>query len=345
MSGRAAVASLGSSPRLAVIIPTRGRPRLLNKVLNALAVQTFPVSAFEVIVVMDGPDAATEQMIQENSFPFSLRALTQPRQGTAAARSLGVCSASAPLLIFIDDDIVTTPGFLQAHYKAHQEEEQVVVLGALKPPPEPSCNPFGQAIDWTQGYFDRCSAPGYRPVCADLLAANFSVAKEVLLDAGGWDKEFHGYGGGEDKDLALRLAGQGLRFQFSVEALGYHHQTKGWADMLKDVRQGGRAYPHYLSKHPHETQSISWAISSPLRRFLFRVIGICPVLLFIGIYALARLADLFARNGARGRGFRTMVRLSANVVAVCGIWETPGGARQILNQLAQSPTRTTTATE
>ena len=111
MTGKGDRALFGDDPRFAVVIPTRGRATLLNKVLNALAEQTFPVSDFEVIVVMDGPDAATEKMIQENSFPFSLRALAQPRQGTAAARSLGVRSASAPLLIFIDDDIVTTPGF------------------------------------------------------------------------------------------------------------------------------------------------------------------------------------------------------------------------------------------
>ena len=61
---------------------------------------------------------------------------------------------------------------------------------------------------------------------------NFSVSKAALIAAGGWDEGFQGYGGGEDKDLALRLAAQGLQFRFSVEALGYHHQIKG---------MGGRA--------------------------------------------------------------------------------------------------------
>ena len=58
--------------RISVIIPTRGRAGLLRRVLDALAEQTFPAERFQVIVVMDGPDAATEKMLQESSFPFNL---------------------------------------------------------------------------------------------------------------------------------------------------------------------------------------------------------------------------------------------------------------------------------
>ena len=324
-------------PLLSVIIPTRGRAKLLEKVLKALALQTLPAAEFEVVVVMDGFDPATEQMIQENSFPFNLRALTQPRQGTAAARSLGVRSAKASILVFIDDDIVTAPGFLQAHSDAHQKEANLVVLGALKPPPDSLAGPIGQAVDRTQAYFDRCSAVGYQAVCADLLAANFSVSKEALIAAGGWDDAFHGYGGAEDRDLALRLAGQGLKFRFEVEALGYHWPTKGWEDLLKDVLQSGRAYPHFLKKHPGDTQGVSWAVSTRGRRLLFRAIGVCPGVFFVALYALARLADRMPGGGVRGHAMQRLVRLSVNVVFIRGIWETRGGARQILSRFAQSP--------
>ena len=319
---------------ISVIIPTRGRAKLLAKVLEALAAQTLSASQFEVIVVMDGPDAATEQMLRGRSFPYSLSWLSQPHKGTAAARGLGVGAARAPVLVFIDDDIIATPEFLHAHYAAHQQESQVVVLGALKPPPGSVAGLPGQADDWTQAHFNRCSMGGYQPVWTDLLGANFSVSKDAVLRAGGWDEEFQGYGGNEDRDLALRLGRLGMRFRFEAEALGYHYQTKGWVHVLRDVRQAGRSYPHYLEKHAHDMRGISWAASSPWRRLLYRAIGLCPELAFKGLYALARLTDRIAANGGSWRPLQGLVRLSVNAVFLRGVWETPEAARQILRNLS-----------
>jgi glycosyltransferase involved in cell wall biosynthesis len=329
-----------ASPLLSVIVPTHQRANTLAKVLRALAAQTVPPNQFEVIVVMDGPDEATEQMLRKSSFPFSLRWFTQPHKGAPAARNLGVASAKADVLVFIDDDIVATPGFLEAHYAVHQQESQVVVLGALKPPPDFPGGFVDVAVDWTQGYFERCSQPGYQATGNDLVDPNFSARRSDILRAGGWDETFAGYGGGDDRDLGFRLERQGMHFRFEVQALGYHHQTKGWVDVLKDVRQNGRTFPHYLEKHPEELKTIRWAASSPLRRLLFHSIGICPEITFKALNAFARLTDRLVGNEGRGGVLKSLVRLSVNVVFIRGIWETPEAAKRLCRQVSEQARKT-----
>jgi glycosyltransferase involved in cell wall biosynthesis len=323
-----------ASPLLSVVIPTHKRANMLAKALSALAEQTFPTNQSEVIVVMDGPDPATELMLRKSSFPFSLRWFTQPHKGTPAARQLGVASARASVLVFIDDDIVVTHGFMQAHYVLHQQESRLVVLGALKPSPDSRGGFAEVAIDWTQAYFDRCSDPGYQVGGKDLVGNNFSAKKDDLLSAGGWDEKFVGYGGYEDRDLGLRLERFGMRFRFEVQALGYHNQTKGWSDVLRDVRQTGRNFPHYVEKHPDDLKLISWAASNAWRRLLFRAIGICPELAFKALNKFASLTDHMVGASGRGRVFDSLVRLSENAVLVRGIWETPEAAKKMYGLLS-----------
>jgi len=321
------------SPLLSVVIPTYKRTRILSKVLKALASQTFPADKFEVIVVMDGPDEDTEQMLKKCSVPYHLRWFAPPHLGAPRCRNTGLKEAKAPVCVFIDDDIVATPGFLEGHFTLHQAEPHLVVLGALKPSPD---SPGGLAevgAEWVQDYFDRCSKPDYQVGGGDVVNPNFSAEKADILKAGGWDEAFVGYGGPDDRDLGIRLERSGAHFRFSLQALGYHNQTKGWAGVIRDVRQNGRTFPHYVSKHPEELKHVSWAASSALRRFLFRSIRFCPEFLFKGLSAFARLSDRVLGDGRRGRAVTFLVRLSINVAFVRGIWETPEDAEKIYGLL------------
>jgi hypothetical protein len=128
-----------------------------------------------------------------------------------------------------------------------------------------------------------------------------------------------------------------MRFQFDVKALGYHNQTKGWAGVLRDVRQNGRTFPHYVEKHAEGLTLASWAASSPLRRFLFHAIRVCPEFAFKALNAFARLTDRATGDKRRGRGLEFIVRMSENAVFVRGMWETPEAAKRVYRMLtAQS---------
>lgn len=321
------------NPLLSVVIPTHNRAKILAKVLEALAKQSFPASQFEVIVVMDGPEDATEKMLRGCCVPYRLRWFAPPHLGAPRCRNTGLREAKAPVCVFIDDDIVSTPGFLEAHYAAHQKEPHLVVLGALKPSPDSPGGIAEVAADWVQGYFDRCSDPTYQVGGKDLVNPNFSAEKREILSVGGWDETFVGYGGPDDRDLGLRLERAGMNFRFAIQALGYHNQTKGWAGVLRDVRQNGRTFAHYIEKHPEGLVLASWAASTAWRRFLFHAIRICPEFAFKALSAFARLTDRVVGDKRRGGALESLVRLSQNVVFVRGIWETPEAAKRVYRML------------
>ncbi len=91
-----------TDPAVSVVIPTRERPSLLLRAVRSVLAQS--VRQFEIVVVLDGADSATETALQtvEDS-RLRIEALPAPR-GPAAARNAGVRAARAELIAFLDDD-------------------------------------------------------------------------------------------------------------------------------------------------------------------------------------------------------------------------------------------------
>ena len=77
-------------PTISVVVPTCGRPQLLERCLRALERQTLPREAFEIIVIED-----------------------LARQGPAVARNRGWRQARASLIAFTDDDTVPDEDWLR----------------------------------------------------------------------------------------------------------------------------------------------------------------------------------------------------------------------------------------
>jgi glycosyltransferase involved in cell wall biosynthesis len=103
-----------------VVIPTRDRPALVTRaVASALAQSMVDI---EVIVVLDGPDAATRAALSEVA-DVRLRVVELPAPGGApAARNAGVREARAPWTALLDDDDEWLP---------HKLEVQVDLAGRV----------------------------------------------------------------------------------------------------------------------------------------------------------------------------------------------------------------------
>jgi glycosyltransferase involved in cell wall biosynthesis len=90
------------SPEVSVVIPTCNRPDLATRAVHSALGQTY--GDLEVVVVIDGPDPATDEALQSISDP-RLRVLTLPRPGKAPnARNQGVRAATGRWTAFLDDD-------------------------------------------------------------------------------------------------------------------------------------------------------------------------------------------------------------------------------------------------
>ncbi len=88
--------------QVSVVIPTLRRPALLARALSSVLVQTHPW--LDIIVVIDGPDQATEEMLK--TIPDErLRVIALPNSvGGSEARNIGARFAASDWVALLDDD-------------------------------------------------------------------------------------------------------------------------------------------------------------------------------------------------------------------------------------------------
>jgi len=96
-------------PSIAVVIPTRSRPRLLRRCLDSLAASQQRLG-FSAHVCDSSPQEADREAVRKvcSDYPW---ARLCPHQGTnvAAARNTGARAARAELLVDVDDDLILEP--------------------------------------------------------------------------------------------------------------------------------------------------------------------------------------------------------------------------------------------
>jgi glycosyltransferase involved in cell wall biosynthesis len=188
--------------KVSVVIATLNRPVLLDRCLAALSRQTLPPTAYEVVVVDDGPHRATEAVVRSWSgrnpgFEVAYRCSGQAH-GPAAARNVGWHAGRYPIIAFTDDDCVPEPGWLAAGLQMFLRPEVGAVSGRiLVPLPR-------KPTDWERNVAGLERAP-----CA---TANCFYRKTILEALGGFDERFT-EAWREDSDLQFRALAHGVTLQ------------------------------------------------------------------------------------------------------------------------------------
>src|SRR5207249_11086277 len=123
----------GASMRLSVVIPTyRRRPDPLPRTLDHLERQSIASDDFEVIVVGDAEGDDPEEVERSISkCRFTVRRLDSHGPGVSAARNDGWRAATAPIVMFLGDDILAARDLLAQHLAWHgrHPEETTAVPG------------------------------------------------------------------------------------------------------------------------------------------------------------------------------------------------------------------------
>jgi glycosyltransferase involved in cell wall biosynthesis len=117
---------------VSAVIPTRGRPELLQRAVRSALAQTL--SEIEVVVVIDGEDVVTRLVMEELAhLDVRVRVVSLPVSvGGSDARNRGVDAACGEWIAFLDDDDEWLPGKLQAQLDALKTSTAPALIGSCK---------------------------------------------------------------------------------------------------------------------------------------------------------------------------------------------------------------------
>lgn len=213
-------------PSISVVVPTKGRPHLLERCLAALAKQTLAAGDYEVIVVDDGPSRETFHAVEQLAgLGERIRYLENrgPRHGPAAARNLGWRSANADVIAFTDDDTVPDADWLREGLAAFSDPAVAGAMGRIVVPlPK---HPTDHELD-TAGLEG-----------AEFATANAFYRRWALEEAGGFDERFTA-AWREDADLYFTLLERGHRLVRAPFAIVIHPAREArWAESVRQQRK------------------------------------------------------------------------------------------------------------
>jgi GT2 family glycosyltransferase len=162
-------------PLVNIVIPTCNRTADLRHCLDVLLRQVPPEGTVEVIVCDDGSSDETRKMIAAE-FP-TVRWSQGSRNGPGANRNLGARMSNAEWLVFVDDDCIPQPGFLDAYLKAFREAgKQSLFHGLTYPVPELTSLAY--------------EAPEVRRPAKIFASCNFAIRKSLFDATGGFDERY-----------------------------------------------------------------------------------------------------------------------------------------------------------
>ena len=112
-------------PKVSAIVNTKSRPVEVVHAIRSVLAQTF--QPIEIVVVVDGPEPATEQALADFQSSFASAPFTvvvcPVNVGLAEARNVGVRGSSGDYVAFLDDDDEWLPTKI---------EEQIALAAALR---------------------------------------------------------------------------------------------------------------------------------------------------------------------------------------------------------------------
>jgi glycosyltransferase involved in cell wall biosynthesis len=243
--------------RATIQLCTYNRAALLERVLDACFEQSTDRNDYEVVLVNDGSKDDTPAVIEraEQRATCRFEVVNQQNSGLAKGRNAGIARASGERIIFIDDDVLPLPNFVEQHLRSHDRSPQAVVRGGAinvesfddLPPPIWNITNYSGNFFWT---------------------TNVSVPLATIREIGGFNTSFSEYGW-EDIDVGLRLRSRGVRAVFNKEALVYHYKPRPRSGnvekMIAQARAQARTAVQLAQIHPQWRTYLATGIN-PVQR-------------------------------------------------------------------------------
>lgn len=222
-----------SQAQVDVIVTTAGRFDCLRDCLVALDKQETPHNT----IIVDNASDAEQRISNQALFDGRNSKRFQQNIGFPRAANEGARMGSAPLILFLSDDVVLQDGVLEKMAR-RMDDQSIGICGAklLFPPTSTSpVRPAGKVqhvglclnirgdiihplVGWSPDNPKTCNS---REVLAT-TGACFMIRRNLFTKAGGFDPVF-GVGTYEDVDLSFKVRSMGFRVFVDVDVQAYHY--------------------------------------------------------------------------------------------------------------------------
>jgi GT2 family glycosyltransferase len=256
----------GLAPRASIIIPVYNQAAHTLTCLRALA-EHPPTASCEILVIDDGSsDQTREWMTQVTGLHYHRR--TQ-NGGFIAACNDGATRARGEFLVFLNNDTVPQPGWLDALLDTFRTQGGVGLVGAQLLYPDGRLQEAGGVVrdDGRADNIGRFQSP-LHPLFSYLRRVDYcsgaaiAVPSALFAEAGGFDTHFSpAYYEDTDLGLRLRALGYGVLYQPESKVVHLEGVTAGTDPeagiKAYQVRNRGKFEARWrdaLARHPdHET--------------------------------------------------------------------------------------------
>ena len=172
-----------------IIIPTYNRANFLADTIKSIQSLEKSGSDIEILVIDNASTDHTGETVREIQVisQYPLRYVREEKVGLHHSRHTGAMEAQGDILLFIDDDVYLSQGWLEAHLNTHNDSNIWAVGGPVLPHWE--VDPPVWVHTLPKDYLsllDYGNQP--RPIgeSEGINGCNYSIKRSVLFDLGGF---------------------------------------------------------------------------------------------------------------------------------------------------------------
>ena len=208
--------------KISVCIATWKRANKLREIMELLENQSIANEEYEIIVVDSNSPDNTEEVVLQFQLKYSNVTYVKDASNILASkRNVGVAKSKGDIIVFMDDDVYPSYGFIEAHLKANITPSKTFFCGQIRFPAED--------VSRSNYYYFRDQQHlkdtdiGRLLPFNNIVVMNLSFRKEYYAATGGVNEAFIGYGC-EDIDFGWRVIKAGFIIKYLPDALAIHRE-------------------------------------------------------------------------------------------------------------------------